>query len=210
MLVPTRRRERQLRAKGYRVIAGADEAGRGAWAGPLVAAAVILPETFAGHGIRDSKLLSPPERELHYARIVQAAIAWAVQVTPVEAIDATGVHVANLQAIVAAVQKLSLRPQYVLVDGWQLGLLVPCEGIVDGDQSVLSIAAASIVAKVTRDRLMTELHLRYPLYGFAVHKGYGTPQHQATLLRHGLSPVHRRSFHPLILEALHGTQDPIR
>lgn len=199
MQLPSRRRERALRARGFRWIAGADEAGRGALAGPLVAAAVVLPEAFAANGIRDSKLLTAPERELHFERITQAAVAWSVHIAAAEDIDRRGIQPVNLRALAAAVRALAVMPDYVLVDGWQLELSIPCEGVIGGDRKILAIAAASIIAKVTRDRLMCELDARFPAYGFAQHKGYGTPDHLENLARLGPSPLHRRSFEPVSL-----------
>lgn len=195
MLQPTTTRERALRRVGYRAIAGVDEAGRGALAGPLVAAAVILPAWFRGLGLRDSKLLSPAAREHHYRRIVSGALAWAIHMEPASAIDREGIQTANLRALATAVARLSVPADVVLVDGFALALPVPSHRIIHGDATVLSIAAASVVAKVTRDRLMVALARRYALYGFAQHKGYGTLAHRRRLARHGPSPVHRRSFH---------------
>ncbi len=197
MALPTATRERRLRRQGFRRIAGADEAGRGAWAGPLVAAAVILPETFRGAGLRDSKLLTARQRDTHYARICREALAWSVYVAPADAIDRNGIQRTNIHAIELAVAKLPIRPDYLLVDAWHLTIDLPHEGIIRGDRTVLSIAAASVIAKVTRDRLMQELHSFYPLYEFAEHKGYGTFRHRRLLARHGPSPIHRRSFRPM-------------
>lgn len=195
MVRPTTKREVTLRRQGFKRIAGVDEAGRGALAGPLVAAAVILPPTFRGAGLRDSKLLSPAARERHYQRIVTAATAWAVHVESAAAIDRGGIQTANLRALAMAVATLSVPADVVLVDGFALALPVPAHRVIHGDATVLSIAAASVLAKVTRDRLMVALGQRYSLYDFAQHKGYGTIAHRRRLARHGPSPVHRRSFH---------------
>ncbi|MBI3114880.1 MAG: ribonuclease HII [Candidatus Kerfeldbacteria bacterium] len=194
MTRPSRRRERTLRRRGFHVIAGADEAGRGALAGPLVAAAVILPAGVPPLGIRDSKLLTAPERERQFVRITRLARAWAIAIAAPEQIDRNGIHPTNLAVLREAVAKLSPTPDYVLVDAWPLRLPMPSEGIIRGDQSVLAIAAASIVAKVVRDHLMAALHPLYPVYDFARHKGYGTLAHRQRLAQHGPSPLHRRTF----------------
>lgn len=208
MVEPTTGRERALRQRGYRRIAGADEAGRGAWAGPLVAAAVILPVRFPGAGTRDSKLLSPAARERAYDIITRRALAWAVRIEPAAAIDRAGIQAVNLRALVAAVTALNPSADYALIDGWRLTLPLPSERIIHGDALVLSIAAASILAKVTRDRLMVSAHRRYPRYGFNRHKGYGTRQHRDALARRGPCPLHRRSFRPIADTYVH--QNPHR
>lgn len=197
MIAPTRLRERRLQRNGWRFIAGADEAGRGAWAGPLVAAAVILPKNFSARGIRDSKLLTPPAREIAYERIVQEAVAWNVCIVTPSSIDQGGVHRANLQALMKAVKGLRVTADYALIDAWQLTLPMPSQGIIGGDRTVLSIAAASIIAKVTRDRLLVELSQKFPDYNLSQHKGYGTRAHRSALTRFGPSPIHRFSFAPI-------------
>lgn len=192
---PTLRRERALHRTGFRAVAGADEAGRGALAGPLVAAAVILPLNFRARGLTDSKLLTAPERERHYARIVAGAVAWAIRVEPAKVIDRDGIQAVNLRALAGAIAALNVPADYALIDWFRLRLPIPSDGISHGDRLALSIAAASVVAKVTRDRLMRELHRQYPVYAFHLHKGYGTPLHIRRLVEHGPSPSHRRSFH---------------
>lgn len=194
MAAPTAKRERALRRQGFQHIAGADEAGRGALAGPIVAAAVILPSRFTAQGIRDSKLLSPRQRQLHFTRITRAAIAWAAEIIGPEVIDRQGIQIANVRALERAVGKLDVRPDFALIDAWRLSLPMPHEGIVHGDRTVLSIAAASIIAKVIRDRIMEALDPIFPRYAFARHKGYGTLAHRHRITRHGPSPIHRRSF----------------
>lgn len=197
MTLPTDQRERQLRRAGFRFIAGADEAGRGAWAGPIVAAAVILPATFRSPLIRDSKQLSPAARELAYREICRSAIAWAVCSLPATQIDRIGIQRANLSAITRAIARLSPRADMALIDAWNISLPIPSEGIIRGDQSSISIAAASILAKVSRDRALRSLSRTFPTYGFAQHKGYGTTGHQRALNQHGASAVHRHSFAPV-------------
>lgn len=198
MPLPHTKEEAALRARGHARIAGSDEAGRGAWAGPLVAAAVILPDPFPVRGVRDSKQLSPRQRERLFVRITKQAVSWAVDVVPHDVIDRRGIAAANRRAIERSLAKLHVQPDAVLVDALRVRHgRVPVKAIVHGDAKVLSIAAASIVAKVVRDTLMTTLDHEHPGYGFAQHKGYGTPIHRARLRRLGCSPIHRRSFQPM-------------
>lgn len=189
--------ERALRRAGLDPIAGVDEAGRGACAGPLVAAAVILPEGRRGEvpGLADSKLLTPLARERCYDQVVRRALAWSVVVIEPEECDRIGMHVANVEALRRALARLDVRPSYVLTDGFPVdGLEVPGLAVWKGDRVAACIAAASVIAKVTRDRMMNELHETYPQYDFVTHKGYITPSHTAALAEHGPCPVHRRRF----------------
>lgn len=196
---PTQRLENALHKQGFSLIAGCDEAGRGAWAGPLVAAAVILPERYRLPGLRDSKLLTPSARETLYDAVVSVAVAWNVAVFDVEHIDAGGVHAANKQALRAALLGLSPLPDHALVDGFDIQpIALPTMPVIDGDATVRSIAAASILAKVTRDRIMVALHQALPQYGFDRHKGYGTPEHSRALGQYGPTEHHRTSFAPII------------
>ncbi|MGE0626228.1 MAG: ribonuclease HII [Hyphomicrobiaceae bacterium] len=187
-------------SRGHTLVAGVDEAGRGPWAGPVVAAAVILNPAAIPPGIDDSKVLDAPTREALYSEIVTHATAVAVGIADVSRIDRTNILAATLWAMTQAVSALSHKPQLVLIDGNQTPKL-KCEAmtVVGGDASSLSIAAASIIAKVTRDRMMTELAESCPGYGFERHKGYGTPEHQLALRTLGVSPHHRRSFKPVRL-----------
>jgi ribonuclease HII len=189
--------ERALKRVGLDPVAGADEAGRGACAGPLVAAAVVLPDTKATQldGLRDSKLLSARQRERLYAEITARALAWAVvSVEPGEC-DRLGMHVANISALRRALLRLDVAPQFVLTDGFGVdGLGVPGLAIWKGDRVAACVAAASILAKVTRDRVMCGLHETYPEYAFDVHKGYCTPLHQERLDRYGPSATHRMRY----------------
>jgi len=202
---PDLREEMALYAEGYRHIAGLDEAGRGSWAGPVVAGAVILPIDQPDlsqqlEGVRDSKQLTPRQRERLYGIIVSAALAVGVGIVPQDKIDELGIVPATRQAMNLAIAELNPAPDFLLIDFLNLpGLSIPQKGIAGGDALSLSIATASIVAKVTRDRLMVELDARYPEYGFARHKGYGTRQHRESLARLGLSPVHRLSYAPMRL-----------
>lgn len=189
--------ERALRRAGLDPVAGVDEAGRGACAGPLVAAAVVLPEGRRGQvpGLADSKLLTAVARERCYDEVLRRATAWSVVVVEPEECDRLGMHVANLEALRRAIALLQTRPAYVLTDGFPVdGLDAPGLAVWKGDRVAASIAAASVVAKVTRDRIMAELETRYPLYDFATHKGYVTAAHTAALEAHGPCPVHRRRF----------------
>jgi ribonuclease HII len=187
--------ERQLRDRGFRVIAGVDEAGRGALAGPLVAAAVILPADFDLDGIEDSKLLTPLQRRKAYERVVEEAEAWSVcRVTP-SRIDRSGLQRANMALLRKAVTGLSVMPEFVLSDGFPLRRMpVPCLSLKKGDVVTGSVAAASVIAKVTRDRIMDRYHRRFPQYGFDRNRGYGTQGHWEALWRFGPSPIHRHSF----------------
>ena len=189
--------ERVLQNHGFQHVAGADEAGRGACAGPLVVAAVILPQGRRGEvpGLADSKLLTEKAREAAYDEVVRRALSWSVVVVPPQVVDTHGLHVMNVRAMRQAVHRLSLVPSYVLTDGFPItGLPAPGLAVWKGDRVAACVAAASVVAKVTRDRLMAELDGRFPSYGFATHKGYSTPEHQAALEAHGPCPEHRFSY----------------
>lgn len=180
------------------LLAGVDEAGRGPLAGPVVAAAVILDELRPIKGLKDSKVLTARRRELLYDEIRAKALCCSVAEASVEEIDQLNILQATMLAMRRAVEGLRLLPVKVLVDGNRLPLLsMSAEAVVKGDATVASISAASILAKVHRDRLCTELHQAYPAYGFASHKGYGTAEHLAALRQHGASPVHRRTFAPV-------------
>lgn len=192
-------RECALRARGFLFVAGIDEAGRGPLAGPVVAAAVILPESYALDGLDDSKKLSAPRREKLFAAITKdTRITWAIGTADVEEIDRLNILRATHLAMARAVEALPQKPHHALVDGLPVkGLPVPHTALVGGDALSLSIAAASIIAKVTRDRRMVDLDGQYPQYGFARHKGYGVREHLEALQSHGPCPIHRRSFAPV-------------
>jgi len=198
---PTFIEEELLEAQGYRLIAGIDEAGRGAMAGPVVAAAVILPcrlETPWLSQVRDSKLLNPPKRELLFHHIHEVAISTGIGVVRHEVIDTQGIIKATKLAMKLAIDQLSPAPESLLIDYMHLPeVKLPQKGITNGDGLCFSIACASIIAKVTRDRLMVELDKIYPDYGLAQHKGYGTEGHMSCLRRLGPSPIHRQSFQPV-------------
>jgi ribonuclease HII len=189
--------ERALRRAGIGVIAGVDEAGRGACAGPLVAGAAILKPGKSGEipGLADSKLLTERARERCYTQVLKKALAWSVVVVESEECDRLGMHVANVEALRRSLARLEVRPSYVLTDGFPVdGLEVPGLAIWKGDRVAACIAAASVVAKVTRDRIMTALHRDFPVYDFETHKGYITPTHTAALAEHGPCAIHRRRF----------------
>ncbi len=189
--------ERALRRVGIEPVAGVDEAGRGACAGPLVAGACILPAGKAGivPGLADSKLLTDRARERVYAQVVRRAVAWSVVVVDPGECDRLGMHVANVEALRRAVALLDERPSYVLTDGFPVdGLEVSGLAVWKGDRVAACIAAASVLAKVTRDRLMIELDATYPAYDFKTHKGYITDVHSTALDEHGPSAVHRMRF----------------
>ncbi len=189
--------EQALRRRGFRWIAGADEAGRGACAGPLVVAAVALPDGRRGEvpGLADSKLLTPAARERVYEEVLARALGHAVVVLPPGEVDRRGLHVCNLAGMRRALARLPLVPDYVLTDGFPVdGLGVPGLAVWKGDQVAACVAAASVLAKVTRDRMMRELHDEWPMYGFDEHKGYVTTEHSAALGLHGPCPEHRFSY----------------
>jgi ribonuclease HII len=189
--------ERALARAGLTPVAGVDEAGRGACAGPLVVAAAVLPEGRRGEvpHLADSKLLNPVVRERVYDEIVRRAVSWSVVVIPSATVDARGLHVMNLEGMRRALARLSVRPAYVLTDGFPVpGLTAPSLAMWKGDRVTASIAAASVLAKVTRDRLMVQLHDRFPHYDFATHKGYITAAHTRALQQHGPCAEHRFSY----------------
>jgi len=198
---PSRTEEEKLAKQGYRLIAGIDEAGRGALAGPVVAAAVIMPLRLKGDWldeVRDSKLLSPIKRESLFHYIHEAAVSVGVGITPPELIDALNIVKATRLAMKSAIGQLSPPPQSLLIDYMSLPE-VPLhqQGITNGDQLCFSIACASIIAKVSRDRIMIELDRAYPGYGLAQHKGYCTRKHVSSLHQLGPCPIHRQSFRPV-------------
>ena len=189
--------ENVLSRAGLAPVAGVDEAGRGACAGPLVVAAVVLDSARIRRmpGLADSKLLTPEEREDAYRLVMRWALDWNVLAIPAQEVDARGLHVSNVEGMRRALAGLRQRPGYVLTDGFPVrGLGTPALAVWKGDQVTASVAAASIVAKVTRDRMMVELDKSYPCYGFARHKGYSTPEHMTALCAWGPCPEHRYSY----------------
>ena len=201
--------ERELAASGVRDIAGVDEAGRGPLAGPVVAAAMVLPEEWLREGLpdeleglNDSKQLTPAQREKFFEVLIRRKdVRFGIASIESEIVDALNILRATHRAMGEALQQLQPAPTHVLVDGLRVkSFLFPQTPIVKGDAKSYSIAAASVLAKVTRDRMMMEYHRQWPAYGFAEHKGYGTPQHLSALAAHGPCPIHRRSFAPLKAE----------
>jgi ribonuclease HII len=189
--------ERGARSFGFVHVAGVDEVGRGCLAGPVVAAAVVLSADRPVAGLRDSKALSAAQRDRLYDRILEAAVSWRVASSDAAEIDRLNIHRASLGAMRDAVMGLVPLPGFVLVDGFNVpGLLIPQRAVIGGDRRSAVIAAASIVAKVTRDRTMTALHAQDPRYGFDQHKGYATRAHLDAVARFGYSAVHRRTFRP--------------
>ncbi len=199
---PTLRHERKLWAQGFIYVAGADEVGRGALAGPVYAAAVILPNTKQIgkelKGVRDSKQMTPAEREEWAPRIKEKAIAWAIGFAEVAEIDEINILQASYLATQRAITALAIQPQHLLLDFIKLVQVdLPQTSMVDGDARCLSISAASVIAKVARDAKLCELDSSFPQYGFASHKGYATPEHLAAILALGPCPQHRQSFSPM-------------
>ena len=189
--------EDRLYAAGISPLAGVDEAGRGACAGPLVVASVILRDPHASElaKVRDSKEISEKNREDLFDVVTKAALSLSVVIISSQEVDARGVHAANLDGMRRAVQGLDITPAYVLTDGYAIeGLALPNLAVWKGDQVVTCISSASIIAKVTRDRIMREMDLIYPEYGLASHKGYITKTHTAALQKYGVTPIHRKSF----------------
>lgn len=194
-LIDLVRYEKELHQQGFERIAGVDEAGRGALAGPLVAAAVVLPEGFDEEGINDSKQLTRLARERAFAKIMASALAYSIVKAEPAVIDQRGLHRSNIALLRRATRALRPMPDYVLTDGFPVPRMpCPALGIKKGDAVTLSVAAASILAKVSRDRLMDRLHRRYPEFGFDTNRGYATAEHLDVLERLGPSPVHRYSF----------------
>jgi ribonuclease HII len=191
--------EKEAHRRGYQRVSGIDEVGRGPLAGPVVAAAVILPQNVELAGVRDSKDLTPARREVCCQDIISSAHAVGIgSIEPAE-IDRINILQATFQAMIQAIEKLPHPPDFLLIDGpYNLPLAISQKGVTRGDRRSLSIAAASIVAKVHRDRLMCEYHTLYPAYGFAQNKGYGTAKHLEALRRHGPCPLHRLSFRGVV------------
>lgn len=188
--------EISAKEKGYNLVCGVDEAGRGPLAGPVCAAAVILPEGTVIEGLNDSKKLSEKKREALFETVKEAAIAWSVAFASVEVIEEHNILNATFIAMNRAIEGLEINADFALIDGNRVPkeIKIPCETVVKGDSLSMSIAAASILAKVTRDRLMLELDEKYPMYEFKKHKGYGTALHMDLIRKYGPSECHRPSF----------------
>lgn len=198
--------ENELRAKGYQAICGVDEAGRGPLCGPVVAAAVILPPDAVIEGLNDSKKLTPKKRDLLFDEIQEKALAFCIAEASVEEIDRLNILEADLLAMRRAIAGLQIPADYALIDGnIARDFPIPARAVVHGDAISPSIAAASILAKVHRDRLCEELDRAYPQYGIARHKGYGTKAHMDALRKYGASPIHRKLFVRFLNEEKHGS-----
>lgn len=193
----TLRYEKRAWRAGAKLVAGVDEVGRGSLFGPVVAAAVILDPGYRVRGLRDSKLLLPERREVLAERIRAHALAWAIAAVDAARIDQINIYHASRAAMRQAVLQLAPAADHLLVDALRLDCAMPQQAIIHGDALSASIAAASIIAKVERDRLMCEWDVVFPIYGLASHKGYSTPRHLAALREHGPSPLHRQSFAPV-------------
>jgi ribonuclease HII len=194
--------ERELHARGFRAVAGVDEVGRGALFGPVVAAAVILSADRPVRGLNDSKQLEPEERETLALRIRERAVAWAIGAVDAATIDAINIYQASRLAMRLAVERLALRPDFLLIDAVPIDLPVPQRPLIKGDARCHAIAAASIVAKVYRDACMRVWDEVFPAYGLASHKGYSTPEHCKAIEEFGLTPLHRLSFEPVRARSL--------
>ena len=188
--------EKSAFERGYKLVCGVDEAGRGPLAGPVCAAAVILPTDTVIEGLNDSKKISEKKRELLYDVICEKAIAYSITFGTLEEIETLNILEATFLAMNRSINGLEIKPDYALIDGNRApkGINIPCETVVKGDAKSASIAAASILAKVTRDRLLMEYDTQYPEYNFKKHKGYGTKEHTELILKHGPCPIHRLSF----------------
>jgi ribonuclease HII len=189
--------EENLRQQGFQFIAGIDEAGRGPLAGPVVAAAVILPKDFNLLGIDDSKKLTEQKREDYFKQIKMEAISVGVGIIEAAEIDRINILEAAKKAMLEAVTQLVPNPDYLLIDAVKLETPFPSESLIKGDARSITIAAASIIAKVTRDRMMREMSSKYPEYGFSSNMGYGTAEHLEAIKQHGVTPYHRKSFAPV-------------
>lgn len=188
--------ENEILKKGYKLICGVDEAGRGPLAGPVCAAAVILPEGLCIDGLDDSKKLTEKKRDALYSVIINNAMSYSIAFGSVEEIEEYNILQATFLAMNRAIDTLSIKPDFAIIDGNRVpkGIKIPCETVIKGDSKSYSVAAASVLAKVTRDRLMYEYDTKYPEYGFAAHKGYGTKVHIEAIGKYGATDIHRMSF----------------
>lgn len=189
--------EKELYNNGYTLIAGTDEVGRGPLVGPVVAAAVILPKNYQLDGLNDSKKLSEKKRDKFYDIIMEDAISVGIGIIDEKIIDKVNIYEASRMAMIEAIRKLDVKPEYVLTDAMPMDIDIPSKSIIHGDALSLSIAAASVIAKVTRDRMMIELDEKYPMYGFAKHKGYPTKEHIANVMKYGVLDNYRLTYKPI-------------
>lgn len=189
--------ENELYDLGYQMIAGVDEAGRGPLAGPVVAAAVILKKDAVFKYVNDSKQLSPKKRELALKEIKEQALAIGIGISSQEEIDLINIYRATKEAMLSAIQSLKIKPEFLLIDAMPMEIDIPLKSIIKGDTLSMSIAAASIVAKTTRDQYMIEMDKLFPEYGFKSHMGYGTKEHIEAIHTYGITPIHRKTFEPI-------------
>lgn len=186
-----------LTEQGYQAIAGLDEVGRGPLAGPVIAAAVILGPNFYLPGLDDSKKLSSKTREAYFEYINEHALSIGIGIVHANEIDSLNIYMATKEAMVRALYQMELKPDYLLIDAMEINTSIPQKSLIKGDANSISIAASSIIAKVTRDRLMSRLGEDYPQFGFQNHMGYGTKEHMEAIKAFGITPIHRRSFSPI-------------
>ena len=189
--------EKELREQGIKLIAGVDEVGRGPLVGPVVAACVILPEKFELDGLTDSKKLSEKKREMFYDKIMDQAISVGVGIIDENIIDEVNIYEATKLAMKEAIDNLEIKPEHILIDAMPLELDIPTTSIIKGDLKSITISAASVIAKVTRDRMLDELDIKYPMYGFKSNKGYPTKKHMDAIDEYGIIDEHRRSYAPV-------------
>lgn len=196
--IDNRQYENELYSKGYKLIGGIDEVGRGPLVGPVVTACVILPEDFALDGLTDSKKLSEKKRDMFYDIIMEKAISVGIGIMDEDVIDKVNIYEATKLAMYQAVDNMSIKPDYILIDAMKLDKLdVPSTSIIKGDLKSITISAASVIAKVTRDRMMYELDKKYPMYKFAKNKGYPTKDHIKAIVKYGILKEHRKTFKPV-------------
>lgn len=196
--IDNRQYEDELYSKGYKLIGGIDEVGRGPLVGPVVTACVILPEDFALDGLTDSKKLSEKKRDMFYDIIMEKAISVGIGIMDEDVIDKVNIYEATKLAMYQAVDNMSVKPDYILIDAMKLDKLdVPSTSIIKGDLKSITISAASVIAKVTRDRMMYELDKKYPMYKFAKNKGYPTKDHIEAIVKYGILKEHRKTFKPV-------------
>ena len=197
-IIDNHKYERELQERGVKLIAGVDEVGRGPLVGPVVTACVILPQNYELEGLTDSKKLSPKKRELFYDIIMRDAISVSIGMRDEKVIDDINIYEATKQAMYEAIEKAKVKPEHVLIDAMKLEkITIPSTSIIKGDLKSITIAAASVIAKVTRDRMLVELDKKYPEYGFKKNMGYGTKQHIEAIEKYGIIPEHRKTFSPV-------------
>ena len=189
--------ESELRSNGISLIAGVDEVGRGPLVGPVVAACVILPENFNLDGLTDSKKLSEKKRDYYFEEIKKQAISYGIGIIDEKKIDEVNIYEATKLAMIEAINNCHIKPEHVLIDAMPLDLDIPTTSIIKGDLKSITISAASVIAKVTRDRMLDELHEQYPMYDFKSNKGYPTKKHLEAIETIGITPIHRKTYDPV-------------